>query len=126
LQVRYGTSFGECIGYCKQNITVISGLVVYNKSGWIDTVETIICSESLADKTWDSLTSELDIDSFMDLDERIGCPDCADGGAEWLEVELKNGDKHKVTFEYYNAPSELESYIPVLRNLMITSRECVD
>ena len=60
LQVRYGTSFGECIGYCKQNINVISGLVVYTKSGWIDTFETIICSESLNDQTWDSLTGGLE------------------------------------------------------------------
>ena len=99
-------------------------MVVYTKTGWFDTLETIICPESLDDQIWDSISTEIDVDSFMAMTERIGCPDCIDGGAEWLEVELRNGDKHKVTFEYYNEPSGLGNYIPILRNLMITSDGC--
>ena len=52
------------------------------------------------------------------MPETIGCPDCADGGAEWIEIKLANGEKHKVTFEYMNAPSAFKNYISGLRGLL--------
>jgi len=56
-QIKYGTSFGMCIGYCKNDILLKSGFVTYSRSGWIDTVETITCTESLTDVSWNSYKS---------------------------------------------------------------------
>ena len=47
---------------------------------------------------WQKLQSLADYNAIKDLPERIGCPDCADGGAEWLELSRSNETK-RVTFE---------------------------
>ena len=64
------------------------------------------------------------MNSFFELPETIGCPDCADGRAEWLEIELMNGEKHKVTFEYRNEPASLNDHIIGLRGMMEMSEHC--
>jgi hypothetical protein len=123
-QIKYGTSFGMCIGYCKNDILLKSGFVTYSRSGWIDTVETIICTETLTDVSWNSYKSGLDSKKFFELPQIIGCPDCADGGAEWIEIEVLSGKKHKVTFEYRNEPDELKDYMIGLREQIGKSNQC--
>ena len=39
-----------------------------------------------SNKDWDNLLELLDTEKFYALSEVIGCPDCADGGAEWIEI----------------------------------------
>ena len=65
----------------------------------------------------------LDEDKVMALPERIGCPDCADGGAEWVIITV--GDKtHKVVFEYGKAPAELAAVVAKFRALKETFKNC--
>ena len=125
-QVKYGTSFGMCYGYCKHDILIRPGLIMYSRSGWSDTVETLTYIEALPDSSWNFYRSGIDAGMFFNLPQTIGCPDCADGGAEWLEIELSSGKKHKVTFEYLNEPEELEDYVEELRKQMGRSGECGD
>jgi hypothetical protein len=66
----------------------------------------------------------LNINDFFDLPTTIGCPDCADGGAEWIEIELVDGGKHKVTFEYRHEPEKVKDYIIKLREQMNKSIHC--
>ena len=54
---------------------------------------------------------------FRNLEEVIGCPDCTDGGVEWIEITTSELS-HKVTFEYFNEPEETQNYIDDLRDLM--------
>lgn len=115
--VSYGTSFGECIGYCKTSLTVTENKVTLTKSGWEDTVKTIVVRKEIAPEKWDSLMSLLQIDAISNLPEYIGCPDCADGGAEWIEV-LTSNVQHKVIFEYGKEPETVASYVQYLRELM--------
>jgi hypothetical protein len=89
-QVKYGTSFGTCYGYCKRDLTLQSGGITYKKSGWIDTIIPVICTEILPDSIWHSFQTGLDIDAFFSLPTTIGCPDCADGGEECIDMQLKN------------------------------------
>lgn len=124
IQVKYGISFGECIGYCKRDLTFKSGEVTYNNSSWIDTIKPITCSDVLDNDKWNYLKTGLDIEAFFTLSKTIGCPDCADGGAEWIEIELSNGKKHKVAFEYRNEPSSIKGYVIVLRGMMEKSEFC--
>lgn len=115
-EVSYGTSFGQCIGYCKSSITITEEKITLTKSGWEDTVKTVIQSKSIEPEKWDSLLTILNIDDLANCPEYIGCPDCADGGAEWLEV-LTADLNHKVTFEYHNEPVELSAYVDFLRRI---------
>jgi hypothetical protein len=71
-QVRYGTSFGFCLGYCKKDLTLQSGSETFWASGWTDTIVPRKCTEPLNNSTWDSLKTGLEIPSFFNLPETIG------------------------------------------------------
>jgi len=121
IRVKYGTSFGECIGYCKHDLDMKIGEIIYNCSGWNTNVQPITRTEVLSTAIWDGMKININVPDFFALPTTIGCPDCADGGAEWLEIELKNGNTHKVTFEYNNEPALLKSYIIKLREMLNTN-----
>lgn len=121
VRVNYGTSFGECVGFCQKQLSITSDSIHY----------TAFCNSCMTPMTarkdlyltptkeyWDSIRTNIPLNSFFNLASVIGCPDCADGGAEWLEIFLNNGKKHKVTFEYNNEPKELKQYILTLRLLL--------
>jgi hypothetical protein len=122
-QVSYGTSFGMCAGYCKHDMVIKSNLITYNCSGWNNLVEPVSRTEAFNSAGWDSIGTDLNMDAFFALPEIIGCPDCADGGAEWLEIKLANGKTHKVTYEYNNEPDDLESVVEILRE-KLSKNEC--
>lgn len=123
-KLNYGTSFNMCIGYCKKSMSLEAGYITYNRSEWVNTIETITCKEVLDNNDWIFFNEQLDISVFLKLQETIGCPDCADGGAEWIEIEQANGNKHKVTFEFMNEPSEMKGYIDKFRELAGRSEHC--
>lgn len=123
VRIEYGTSFGECLGYCIHYITMEESLITYTRDGWGPDIEKENCTEVLADTTWNSIRKAIDTALFFDLPETIGCPDCADGGAEWIEIVMGNGRLHKVTFEYRNEPEALE-YVYTLRQLLTKENEC--
>lgn len=117
--ISYGTSFGFCYGYCKQSINIEQTKVEYLASSWGDdrTFPDIEITRNISDETWRSLRNEIDFIIFRNLDEVIGCPDCADGGAEWIEIETAT-QKHNITFEYNNPPEEIRSYINTLSEIL--------
>jgi hypothetical protein len=129
--VKYGTSFGECLGYCKNDITVTNTTIDFNKRGWDleGLLPEMSNTESVDAKYTTELIDKINFDSFLELDSIIGCPDCADGGAEWIEIRSK-GISHKVIFEYRNEPSETKEYIGYLRTYInafqIDSNETID
>lgn len=104
-------------GYCNQDMTLKSGLVTFNCVGWSDTVLPITKIEVLNGATWDSVKVNLSTNIFFDLPKRIGCQDCNNGGTEWIEIELTNGETHKVTFEYGKEPSLLKDYLIKIRKI---------
>ncbi len=114
-EIRYGTSFGMCGGYCKHDLTMTQNNSTYYCSGWTEDVIPITKTEKTNAQIWNSINTDLNINAFFDLPEMNGCPDCADGGAEWLEVVLSTGEKHKVTFEYFNEPALIKQEIEQLR-----------
>ncbi len=58
----------------------------------------------------------MNLDIFQSLDDRIGCPDCADGGAEWVQIDWNNGNK-RVTFENRQTVKGIEKLIEKLREM---------
>ena len=116
LVLRAGESFGECLGYCRHELTLEQNSLVMISSGWE------ISGQIPDKKTVGRLDSEqrsallglLDLAAFERLEEQYGCPDCADGGAEWLEIE-RQGHTKRVTFEYGFPPSSIETIADTLR-----------
>jgi len=116
-QLSYGTSFGECIGFCTHQVALKTNKATFTCYSYYPTQQTLTSTDSIKGSAVDSIYS-LDTTAFFNLPETIGCPDCADGGAEWLEVELTNGTKHKVTFEYQHEPASLKNQILKLREVL--------
>lgn len=116
IAIEYGTSFGECVGYCINSIEISGTYTKFSAIGWttLDKVPDIHISGDISQEDWNKLVSKIDLVVFRNMDEIMGCPDCADGGAEWIKVTTDNF-VHKVTFEYYNDPEEIKKYIGDLR-----------
>ena len=117
--ISYGTSFGECLGYCIRSIVITGNEIRFEKSGWEIDGSLPDVNESIPMDTtsWTNLLSDIDFEAFFQLDTIIGCPDCTDGGAEWIEIK-KEGGIHRVTFEYMNEPNTVKGYIENLRNYL--------
>jgi len=117
--IKYGTSFGMCLGYCNNSIQITNSHFYFYKSGWNleGVLPEISFSERVDTKIIAELAQKINYFSFLKLDSVIGCPDCADGGAEWIEIG-KQGKSHKVIFEYLNEPDETKEYIEYLRTYM--------
>ena len=112
IAVNYGTSFGERLGYCYHNIKITETEIEYNATGWLqnDKIPNITISQQIDEADWLRIINEINFIIFRNLDEVIGCPDCADGGAEWVEI-ITNNLSHKVTFEYQNEPDQLKELV---------------
>jgi hypothetical protein len=122
-KIQYGTSFGMCVGYCKQSLDITSSTTELTKSGWSKSVKTISCNEKTDSAIWNSLVKDINVSSFNKLQETFGCPDCADGGAEWVQI-VTGTTTHKITFEYHNEPQEVKQYIDKLRSLHDSFKDC--
>lgn len=88
LVIRNGTSAGICVGYCSAEVEITATEARYTR--WSREpvkhprqVRTIAISQA----EWDALRGSVDPDVLASLRDVYGCPDCADGGAEWVEVE---------------------------------------
>ena len=117
LKIEYGVSFGECMGYCRRDISITPDKIVFTKSGWSGSTDTRHCTEKIESRDFESLTGKISVSEFKKLDEVIGCPDCADGGAEWIRIVTPGLDK-KVTFEYGNEPVVVHMCIGILRDYL--------
>jgi hypothetical protein len=60
----------------------------------------LVRRRDLQPSEWQGLVAALDATRLRALPNRIGCPDCADGGAETLTVAFAEGPSSSVTFEY--------------------------
>ena len=121
LQINYGTSFGECLGYCQRTLKIDNDSIIFVKSGWSPEIFDIRCSETYDD--FSDLSALISYEKFIQLDETIGCPDCADGGAEWIEIVSVEGN-YKITYEYGHPPQVTESIAETLRSLLDSFENC--
>ena len=119
VEIKTGSFFGMCSGYCLSELTITESQADYNIYGWDlnDPVYLpIAISDSLDSFVWENLNAELNFELFMSLDSIIGCPDCVDGGAEWFEIVTSDTLK-RVTIEYGDSLNGLDSYINLLRTI---------
>ena len=117
--IHYGTSFGECIGYCITELTVEDGHATWVRNGWDrDMVEMpeIRVERDLSGEDWAILRSLARLDVLKSLQDVYGCPDCLDGGAEWVELAEEDQAK-RVTIEYGETLQPVAGLLHELRAL---------
>lgn len=91
------TSFGMCVGYCTTRLEIAEGQAVLIREarggrGAPDPAQTPQrFTATLTAAEWQEiqrLAANADLDTLPDV---VGCPDCADGGAEGLTIESAGG-----------------------------------
>jgi len=112
-----------CIGYCVSEISVSADQVSFSKSKNGDKSDTKTCTKAITEREVTVLKMLVDVSEFNKLKEVIGCPDCADGGAEWVTLKLE-GKLRKVTFEYNKVPEELKGIVMKLREMRAEFKDC--
>lgn len=127
-RLEYGNSFGMCVGYCYYEAVYYPGSVTYTRKGGGHggMLPQKTCVSDITKHHWEAILNSIDIDEFLKLPETIGCPDCADGGAEWISITTAEGQTHRVTFEYGNYPEPLKEIMNELTQLKEQSEECDD
>ena len=119
VEIKTGSFFGECLGYCISELTITESQADYNIYGWDENDPVYLpveISDSVDSIVWEDLNTEFNFELFMSLDSIIGCPDCVDGGAEWFEIVTIDTLK-RVTIEYGDSLNGLDSYINLLRTI---------
>lgn len=115
--IKYGTSFGFCVGYCLTDLEVSTDRLYYVNYGHDNSVSPETKTMIYTQKKYLDILSLVDQEKFLALDPVIGCPDCADGGAEWIEMTIGNRTK-KVTFEYGKEIEGIEDLTLKLREIV--------
>ena len=94
-----GTSFGMCAGYCVTELRIDSASITLTEDSHMAELPTRTRTLPLERSEWLSVQALVDTAALRRLEGVHGCPDCADGGAEWIEIE-DGGQEVRVTFEY--------------------------
>ena len=117
LGIRLGSSFGECLGYCWQEMSLDEEAMVLVARGW-DTAAypEKLYREEMDPDLWRRLQSMADFTVLDRMEEVYGCPDCADGGAEWISMNL-SGRMETVKFEYGTKLEPIAELAAVLRQV---------
>jgi hypothetical protein len=119
LLIKHGISFGMCEGYCYNEATYSKSKIIKFSKAWIKGKETEQPDKNdttkITDTIWSELTKSINLKKFYKLPVVIGCPDCTDGGQEWLEI-VTNKKTYKVEIEYGAEINELKKIFNILRN----------
>lgn len=110
------TSFGFCApsSYCTTRLEArADGALYVAESRNLPARQARI---SLSSAEWQGLVNALDETRLRALPAVVGCPDCADGGAETLTAVV-NGRSTTVTFEYGRDLPGLEALLRRVRAL---------
>lgn len=116
MTIARGTSFGHCVGFCNKELIVSKKQIIYNQWKNGDQPDKKGSSKILQQEVYNKMVSDFNFKDFYTLDQTIGCPDCADGGAEWIEVK-KGSNTRRVTFEYGKAPEQIKSTVEQLNKM---------
>ncbi len=115
--VKTGKSFGFCVGYCSLEVTITSTNTQFVSSSWDQSnYPTKIENIKTDENNWNDILNHINIEEFEKLDDVIGCPDCADGGSEWIEIIYPDRSK-KVTFEYLSDLDGMNELLEILRTI---------
>src|SRR5688572_14323025 len=85
-RVESGTSFGMCAGYCTTRLVVDGARVTLQEIAWRSELPDRSRTLELTTAERARFYAALDPAALRSVVGVHGCPDCADGGAEWIEL----------------------------------------
>jgi hypothetical protein len=115
------TSFGMCVGYCKTTLVITETEAVlirehFGRGTGADLPDQRVTTPLSAQEWQDIATAAAAAAAAFDtLPDVLGCPDCADGGAETLSI-LGPGRK-TVVFEYGDSIAGVQPLLERVRAL---------
>lgn len=112
--IKFRYFFGECLGNCSAYVLVTSKKILIHKDddfGFKGDFEKEI---PIDPKMWNKLIQTVDFRKFFDMNEEYGCPDCDDGGGEWVSIR-DQGYYKRVTFDYGSELEEITEFVWALR-----------
>lgn len=117
-QIVSTTSFGMCVGYCTTRLEITEGEAVLIRQGRggrgaPQDLPDQRFTQPLTAEEWrefSRLAAEADLQALPDV---IGCPDCADGGAESLTI----GAGRTITFDHGAPIAEAQPLLDRVREL---------
>ena len=116
-RIEYGSNFGFCAGYCTRHLLAEKQILQLSATSRSETLPPIEEKMEIGAQEWGHLLLLAEASEIESYKEVIGCPDCADGGSEWIRI-WRGEDSHKVTFEYGNPPDSMAEMIDMLRGWM--------
>lgn len=118
VRVSSGQSFGMCMGRCYNELIVENNTVTLKQIERKERGGEQKTMEYHENSRFHQIKADLNDfpkKKFLKLDEVYGCPDCADGGTEWLEVRFSDGSSKRVIFNYGSTVTGFEEVISALR-----------
>jgi hypothetical protein len=114
------TSFGMCAGYCKTTLEISEKEAVLTREAWGRGAGANLpvqrLTTPLAAQEWQDIATAAAAAKIDGLPETIGCPDCADGGAESLTI-VGPGRNKTITFDHGAAIAEAQPLLDRVRAL---------
>jgi hypothetical protein len=103
-QIVSTTSFGMCVGYCTTRLEISQGRAVLIREarggrGAPQNLPEQRYTAVLTPDEWDAIEQLAANTNLSGLPPVIGCPDCADGGAESLTIQAE-GQPRTISFEF--------------------------
>jgi hypothetical protein len=118
--ITYGYSFGQANSY--QLLQLNENLFLYEHESAAFKINKR-CSKAADSDAFADIMTRVDLKKFRNLPNTIGCPDCADGGAEFVEIKA-DGEIHRVTYNYGKVPEELAEIVIKLKPVMESFKDC--
>ena len=110
------------MGTCYESFAFQKGVFAWEQRTYINGEIQSICQGAQGEEIWAELQTLIDFLVMQDLEDVIGCPDCADGGATYIEL-TQNGETKRVTFETGNPPPALELLYERMDTFMVEIRD---
>lgn len=117
-RIAYGIAYGECMGYCDHSLIITAQRMRLVHKAFLEAEKypQKVLEKPTRPETWQKLLRLASFQTLKGLPDRIGCPDCTDGGAEWIELQQDAAVK-RVTFEPQAGLRQQAALLAELRKL---------